>query len=442
MIKIILLCLLCSRSPAAAQTVSTDTVGAPPPAAQAAPTVNAQAAALLGQGKPQEAYDLLQPPHAADKSDVETAFLLGQAAMQIKRPAEAAELYEGIISKNNDLPRVRLELARAYAALGEVKKAKEQFLAVLGDSPPPMVGENIGKYMASMETQKNWNARAGIGYIYDSNVNAGPTAGSVLMFGVPFRLSDDARETGAGGYTAGLGGGYLRKMKNDLAFQADAQYSRTGYWRRHAFDSDVLSGSAGLTLQKKTFILSAPLLFERVWIARRQYDYAFGVSPQVMVPISERVVTNASAVLQKKHYYVNDGLRNGTVWSATAGAKYYYRENGFLQASFRHGKEKTGAGYLDNSSNGLNLGWYTSLPEGLTLYFGPGISFTAYKETEAAYDSRRKDTQYSSVINLSREFPAAGLSATVGYTFTRNDSNLSLYDYCRSQYTMQLSKAF
>jgi tetratricopeptide (TPR) repeat protein len=412
-----------------------------PPAASTE-SVKSQATILLDQGRNQEAYYLLKARHEADKSDFDAAFMLAQAAMALKRPAEAAALYESMLAVNPNLPRVRLELGRAYAALGDVKKATEQFGAVLAGSPPPAVGENIGKFMSSLQTEKNWNARAGLGYIYDSNVNAGPTAGSVLMFGLPFQLSSDARETAGAGYTFNAGGGYFSKLKGDLAAQADLQYSRTAYSRLSGFDSDILSGSAGLTLQKKGYIVSLPLLFEYVYIGHARYNRAFGASPQVMIPLTDRLSGSASLVLQKKHYFVGGGLRDGTVWSATAGAKYYYRQDAFLQATLRHGAEGTGADYLDNSSNGLNLGWYAGLPRGFSLYVGPGIAYTAYAAKEAAYDEKRRDAQYNAVFNLSGDFGASGYSATLGYTFTRNDSNLGLYDYDRTQLTLQLTRTF
>ena len=412
------------------------------PAAASTDSVKGQAARLLDQGKGQEAYDLLKAKHDADKNDTETSFMLAQAAMALKRPAEAITLYEGILAKNPALPRVRLELGRAYAAAGDLKKATEEFQAVLAGSPPPTVGENIGKYMSSMQTEKNWNGRFGLGYIYDTNVNAGPTASSVLMFGLPFQLSNSARETDGAGYTVNAAGGYFKKLKGDLAAQADLQYSRTAYSHLSGFDSDVLSGSAGLTLQKKSYIVSLPLLLESVYIGHARYDHAFGVSPQVQVPVTERLSANASFVIQKKHYYVNDGLRDGTVWSVSAGSKYYYRQDSFLQATLRHGVEGTGAKYTDNSSNGLNLGWYAGLPRGFSLYVGPGVSYTAYEGKEAAFDDKRRDVQYNAVFNLSEDFDASAWSATLGYTFTRNDSNIALYDYNRGQVTLQVSRAF
>lgn len=405
------------------------------PAAAAA----AQAAALM-EKDPQQAYDLMLARRKANAADPDAAFLLAQAAARLGRHDEAAALYEGMLAANSALPRVRLELAREYAALGNTDKAIEQFQAVMKNSPPPLVGENIKRYMGAMKTQKSWNARASLGYIYDTNVNAGPTADSVLMFGLPFTLSTDSKEKAGSGYNFGAGAGWLGGIGRGAALQADAQYSRTGYIDLKPFDSDVLSFSAGPTLQQKSYMLSMPLLYEYVLIGHKSYSYSWGASPQVMVPLGGNWTLSSGLVLQKKTYYVGGGARDGSVWSLSAGAKYRCAGDAFLQASYRHGSEGTKEAYLDNSSDGLTLGWYTALPRGLSLYLAPGFSYTKYSGTEAAYDHARKDRQYSAVANLSRAF--GPVSAALGYTFTRNDSNLGLYDYVRGQLTAQASLAF
>ncbi len=412
-----------------------------PARAQQAPAAPAaQAAALLEQGQPQQAYDLMLARHKADAADPDAAFLLAQAAARLGRHDEAASLYEGMLAANPALPRVRLELAREYAALGRTDKAIEQFQAVMKNSPPPLVGENIARYMGAMKKQKSWNARASLGYVYDTNVNAGPTADSVLMFGLPFTLSADSKEKSGSGYNFGTGAGWMGGIGRGAALQADAQYSRTSYVDLKPFDSDVLSFSAGPTLQKKNYMLSLPLLYEYVLIGHKSYSYSYGAAPQGMVPLGENWSLNSGFVLQKKTYYVGGGARDGGVWSFSAGAKYRYAQDAFLQATYRHGYEGTKEDYLDNNSDGLTLGWYTAMPWGLSLYLAPGFSYTRYAEAEAAYDDARKDKQYTAVANLSRGF--GRVSAALGYTFTRNDSNLGLYDYVRGQLTAQGSLSF
>lgn len=401
-----------------------------------------RAVKLLDQGHSQEAYDLLKQMYEDARDDKETAFMLGQAAMKLNRPGEAARLYEEILAKDPKLPRVRLELGRAYTAMGELQKAKDLFRTVLSESPPPAVGENILKYLGSLESQKPWNLRLSAGYVYDSNVNAGPTGNTILMFGLPFQLSNDSVMTGDYGYNAGFGIGHQLPLLRNVLLQSDIQYNRTEYAKMRTYNSDVFSISSGPTLRNDSYIVSVPVIFEHAWVHKERYSRAVGIGPQIMVPVTQKLSANASWTGQLKEYFVNSGMRDGNIWSASVGARYDLWERGYLQASWRHTDEKTRYDYLDNQSNGVNAGLYSGLPAGFALYLSSGFSLTGYDAKEAAFLTHREDCQYSAVANISKEFGVTGLSAAVGYTYTRNDSNLSLYDYRRSQVTAQLSYAY
>lgn len=399
----------------------------------------AEAVKLLDQGRSQEAYDLLKQMYEKANNDTETAFMLGQAAMKLNRPGEAVRLYEEILANDPKLPRVRLELGRAYTAMGELQKAKDLFRTVLSESPPPAVGENILKYLGSLESQKPWNLRLSAGYVYDSNVNAGPTGNTILMFGLPFQLSNDSVMTGDYGYNASLGIGHQLPLLRNMLLQSDIQYNRTEYAKMREYNSDVFSISSGPTLRNDSFIVSMPLIFEHAWVNKERYSRAVGIGPQIMAPITQKLSANASWTGQLKEYFVNGGMRDGNIWSASVGARYDLWERGYLQASWRHTDEKTKYDYLDNQSNGVNAGLYSGLPAGFAFYLSSGGSKTGYDAREAAFTTPREDSQYTAVANISKEFGTTGLSAAVGYSYTRNDSSLSLYDYRRSQVTAQLS---
>lgn len=402
----------------------------------------ARAVSLIEQGKFSQGYDLLKPIYVANPDDLQAAFILGQAALLMNHPAEAADIFRKILAKNANLPRVRTELARAYTALGELQKARDEFQTVLTGSPPPQVGDNIRKFLDAMAAQKSWYARVSGGYIYDSNVNAGPTTSSVLMFGVPFQLSGNAKESSDHGYTLNVGAGHLMEIDKNFGVQSDVQFSNTRYSSLLAFDSNILSLSTGPTLRHDAYIVSMPILYENMRIGQAAYSQSTGFSPQIRVPLTRAISLNAAVIGQTKQYYVNDGIRNGTVWSAIAGTRYDFGESGFLQASFRHTRESTRRDFLDNQSSGFNLGLHTELRKGLFLYLSPGVAYTKYSAQEAAFDQSRRDTQYTMVANLSGELGSSGLAAALGVNYTRNDSNISMYDYQRTQVSIQLSLPF
>ena len=88
------------------------------------PSLTAQATDLLEAGEPQQAYDLLADRIAAHEDDPEYRFLTGMAAMETGRPGVAATNFEAALEQNPDLPRVRLELARAYEQIDRNEKSK------------------------------------------------------------------------------------------------------------------------------------------------------------------------------------------------------------------------------------------------------------------------------------------------------------------------------
>jgi len=113
----------------------------------------------------------------------------------------------------------------------------------------------------------------------------------------------------------------------------------------------------------------------------------------------------------------------------------------FIQPGYRHTEEDTRKPYLDNKSDAVNIGFYAGLPKDFALYIQPSISWNKYEEKEAAYERARDDIQYVVNVNLSKGI-GKGFSAALGYTYTRNDSNLTIYDYKRNQVTFQVSKSF
>lgn len=442
-------CLLLAALFVGAGPALSATEGMPASAPESAPanadTIRSEAVRLLEQERPDAAYRLLKPLHERDEGDIGTAFLLGQAAMLSNRPAEAVTLYQAILVRDPNLPRVRLELGRAYAALGEAEKARNEFHAVLAANPPRAVGDNIRAVIESIPSQKRWNVRLSGGYLYDSNVNAGPMNGSVLMFGLPFLLSRDSLKRSDSGYTFSLGASHQLPLDGSLALQTDVQYNRTDYTTLDQFNSDIFSLSTGPTWRQGGNIFSLPLLFENVLIGQQRFSTAVGIAPQVLLPVTGRLFVNAAMTGQAKDYHVSEGVRDGTLWSASTGARYYLGQSTFLQATYRHGEENTREEYIDNRSNGLSLAFHAALPAGFSFYLSPGATKTRYAAQEQAFDARRRDTLYTLTANLAKEFKSTGnaaVSVAIGYTYSHNDSNLTLYEYKRNQISAQISATF
>lgn len=400
-----------------------------------------RAAALIQTEKFQDAYDLLLKGQTGNKNDVETNFLIAQAAFGLDRVEEAIERYQKILVTNPNLPRVRLELARGYAANQQNDLARQELNAVMASNPPQAVGENIQKFLAALDSQKEWTVRASLGYLYDSNVNAGPAATSVLMFGVPFTLAATSQPNHDSAITANVSASHVKPFSRAFAWQSDVALNHTDYNSLKSFNSDVISLSSGPSWKDSRYVFSLPVLIDHVEIGHNRYSESYGISPQAQFAFSQTLVFSGSLTLQDKSY-ASSPDRDGGVWSANGGLKVNLSEISFLQAGYRHTEEDAKQTFLTNHSDAINVGYYTMLPEGFALFVQPSASLVKYNEKEAAYDKAREDAQYTVNVNLSKNIGNTGFAFAFGYTYTRNDSNLEMFDYKREQVSAQISKVF
>ena len=95
---------------------------------------------LLAQGRYQEAYELLVPFEAADRSDAQFNLLLGEAALRTQRADRARALFAQALALHPGSVQAHLGLGRAYLGLGNYASAKIEFETVLrfDDLPPDL----------------------------------------------------------------------------------------------------------------------------------------------------------------------------------------------------------------------------------------------------------------------------------------------------------------
>lgn len=90
-----------------------------------------RAASLVGEGKYQEAYDLLLPSREAQSGDAEFTYLLGRAALGAGQAEEAQALFERSLGIRPDSLEAKLALGRALFAQGKFGEARIAFESVL-----------------------------------------------------------------------------------------------------------------------------------------------------------------------------------------------------------------------------------------------------------------------------------------------------------------------
>ncbi|MFZ2302586.1 MAG: tetratricopeptide repeat protein [Gallionella sp.] len=137
-----------------------------------------QATALIRGGKPADAYNLLEPKEAEYSGEIAFDYLLGMAALDSGKPDRATIAFERVLAVNPNFAGARLDLARAYFAMGSDDLAKKEFETVLNtQNPPEQVVAVIKKHLDAIEERQQAKIQQVTAYLetsvgHDDNITA------------------------------------------------------------------------------------------------------------------------------------------------------------------------------------------------------------------------------------------------------------------------------
>lgn len=125
-----------------------------PPAGRSATVANPALAELLRDanvlvksGKALDAYNMLEPKEGDYSGDIAFDYLLGISALDSGKPDRATVAFERVLIVNPNFSGARLDLGRAYLAMGSDDLAEKEFKIVLTQSPPAQVKPVIEKFL-------------------------------------------------------------------------------------------------------------------------------------------------------------------------------------------------------------------------------------------------------------------------------------------------------
>ncbi|PKP98405.1 MAG: hypothetical protein CVT74_11130, partial [Alphaproteobacteria bacterium HGW-Alphaproteobacteria-13] len=226
---------------------------ASPAQAEVDPLVR-QALDLHSNGRAGEAYGLLALQEDARSADPDYNYILGLAAADSGRAAEAILAFQRVLAVQPDHAQARAELARVYAMAGDIDTAREQFDTVVSDpSLPDPVRQRFDRIVRDYDRQIAGGGSSVSGFVdvsggYDSNINGATDADAIVIplfagFG-PGTLGPAAREQDKGFYEVQAGVSGVTAVSRQTRLFA----SLLGNWRDNidsrAFDQAAITGTA------------------------------------------------------------------------------------------------------------------------------------------------------------------------------------------------------
>lgn len=406
--------------------------------------INKEAISYLKANESAKAYQLLESEYKKGNFDNQTLFLLGTSAKQQNDVDNAIKYFEELISRDKGAHRVRLDLATLYYKKQKLDKAKELLLIVKSSNPPKKVGDNIDGFLAAIEKgiPKNWSINASFGYLYDSNVNAGPNTDTILIYNLPFNLDNNAKSNSDYAIQYSFSFNHLKQL-DTFAWQSSIGANVTDYRNIHTLDNKSIYLSTGPTIQRDKVTYSIPFIVNTSIIGHenKYYSISKGIAPQMSYQLKPNLSLNTSLSLQNRTYYnASDKESNSITFSPST--RYFLNQSSFINFGAYLGKENSKTEISSNNSKGLNLGYYKAFNQKLNLYLSTSISKTDYDGVEIAYSKSRDDMSKNLSGNFSYYIDSIDSNLALNLSYTKNISNIDMYDYDRKQIGLTLSKSF
>lgn len=247
---------------------------------------------LLGAGRIEEAGSLLSELRAAGDASAETLFLSGLAARALGEPESSIAYLRAAVDAAPELPRIRLEYARALFDARRDIEAASEFKAVLRQGVPRPVRRNVERFLTELERRRLWVVAVSASAVPDSNPSGATSAQTVQLFGLPFQLEPDARARSGTGAQLRLMGELRHPVSEDDSLFASVSVDETQYEGRDWDDRQVRTALGARLERGRSEVALAPGLR---WYGGKLYEKTVGVRGSTGFALAPFVYLSLSA---------------------------------------------------------------------------------------------------------------------------------------------------
>ena len=416
--------------------------------AQSDAEIVAQGEALVRAGRYADAHKLLAPHEDRLAGDLKFDYLLARSALEVGQPSKASFIYERILAVQPNFLGVRLEMGRAYFALGDFARAKLEFETVLRfENLPPDLRQQAQIYSNAAEQQLAGKKTVFFtyleyGYGYDSNPQSA-TRISVIALAGGGTLILPQTALAQGDHYQGItaGGELVHALDDRFTVFVGGDARGRAYRDLEVANYGTVDGRVGFGYNTGTHNLRMALTGGRFWLddvktrdsggGTLDYRYLAGKQDQLSLGFSG-----------SRNKFLPDALRinDYDLYQGTIGWLHASADGrGAAGLTLLLGEERETAGRVDGDRPfvGLRVSLQRSFAGRVGAFLQAGAQSGEYKLVNEAFDAKRDETLYDVSAGASWIF-AKGWSLRPQVQYMKNKSNLPLFEYDRTDVSLNL----
>jgi thioredoxin-like negative regulator of GroEL len=396
---------------------------------------------LIDAGRYDDALTLLRRLGADNAGGVERDFLEAMAELVRKDYPRAEALFRNILERDPSLIRVRLELARTLYLEKKDEDAEYHFKLAIAEHPPQAVIANIARFREALRARRAWRFNINFAIAPDSNINSATEKERVDILGLPFKLDRSARAQSGTGWIAGGDANIRLRRDSELPIYL-AGYGHVVRYGSRRFDDLYVGGEVGPEFRMLGGRLRIAAIGQKRWYDGQALVTSLGVRPHFDKIIGGKLNIDTSLAVRHNDYSRRADIDGWDIEAALAAN----RALGATALGFVYGLIRRGISKDDGYSNWQGrsgIGVQKEIRWGLRPQLALEVGGQINDSPLGLYGKTRQDWHLQVTASIyKRDWNVAGFAPSVGVTWSRSNSTISLYDQKRLRVEFGIAKAF
>jgi len=393
---------------------------------------------LFKSGQVQQSYNLFLELFNEFPDDVILNFYLGRSALVLGHHEMAIMAYERVLIVSPFEYRVKLEIARAFHALGANNTARQYCFEVLDSQPPDTVKKNINLFLAAIDRSEQIHFLKGqisLGVDWNNNVWATPTTTNIATVIGNINLTGaSSKETQDWIYNTTLSLSHdYRPLGTPLSWNTDATFYKAIYDKTSALDLQYAGGQTGPEWRVKNVRYGIKVLLSHIDLDNEEYMNSTGLSASIDYAFTPSTLGRARYRFESKEFPGN-ATRDAKNQSLSFDLNFPV-STAWCSIGLQLEKEK--AFDDEYSYNRIQSSLSISRQIGFNILAMGRYKFAVseYDEPESLFTQKREDNQHTLGASLiksiwqSRSNKNQRIDMNLNYQHTWAFSNIELYEY-------------
>lgn len=387
-------------------------------------------------------------------------FLKGLFLVKENKNAEAITAFEKAKELDKTVAQAAdFQIANAYMKIGKLKDSQKRFKSLITLDPTSDLATYARDYERALtdkiDAERPFRFSVSLGYKYDTNVNASPTSGTIFDNPNNAYLVSGSEDTAM---TANFRALYIAPFSFRTPYNLSVQYAILAdrYFRRDDYNlaQQSLTVTPGYSFNKVSF--TTPLIFGYIdlqrqigsdflnklaWWSEARYLLTAGITPTARYMVNEKNILELSyGFMRNKYYNTTESTaildpnedRDGESNSGSLGWTYLFKEGaGLFTLKYTYTQMGTDGRNWSYNEDRFGLSFLYPFTKNFKAQYSSDASFTKYKYDNTIFNIKRRDDTF--VNSLALIYTIYKNTDLIGqYAYTKDNANISTYDYDRS----------